>query len=81
LQKCSTVFDNFLQLVLVLHLRVLLTCSEFEIYLFIYFFYGVLDLESKNNMFFEGVDAQKSPGARCRLVIGWRWIKLVLVGC
>lgn len=29
----------------------------------------------------KGVDAQKSPGARCRLVIRWRWVELVLLDC
>jgi hypothetical protein len=27
------------------------------------------------------VDAQKSPGARCHLVVGWMWVALVLMGC
>jgi hypothetical protein len=27
------------------------------------------------------VDAEKSPRARCRLVVGWMWVVLVLMGC
>jgi hypothetical protein len=27
------------------------------------------------------MDAKKLPSAMCRLVIGWRWVEHVLMGC